>query len=101
MKSRKSDAANRRLRGTYDEFFSASTRPTRVQSWGLVLLGGNLVVLGVALLWVLVSKIGGVSLDPTNALILLLGLGVSGLIMYFGFVHVKRALVGRNCKPRT
>jgi len=100
VKNRRNQEERRRLSGSYDKFFSANTRPSRLQSWGLVLLGGNLIVLGAALLLVVVSKLIGPTLDPGQGFVLLLGVGISSLIIYFGFLHIKRALAGRNCGPR-
>ena len=87
------------LHGSYDGFFLARSRPSRVQFWGLTLLGGNLIVLGVVLFVTVVRKLAKPNLDIWEGLILLLSFGVCGCIVYFGAQHLARALAGRDGKP--
>lgn len=84
--------------GSYDRFFSSNSRPTRVQFWGLIILGGNLVVLGTALLFAVLSKTAKPPLDSGEGMILLFGVGISGSIIWFGVFHINRAFAGQNDK---
>jgi uncharacterized membrane-anchored protein len=87
-----------RLHGSYDAFFLGRSRVNPVQFWGLVLVGGNLAVLGIVLLATVVTKVAKPSLDTGEGLILLLGVAICGGIVYFGFLHFRRAFAGRNDK---
>ena len=86
-------------RANYDAFIVEHSRPTRVQFWGLILLGGNLVLLGVALFAAVARKLAP-PIDVGDALVLLLTLGVCSCIAYFGFQHLARAFEGGDGKPR-
>src|SRR5579863_4932622 len=83
---------------SYDRFFKARSSISRVQFWGLVALGGNLMVLGLALLVAVAAKLVKPNLDPWEGLILLMGIGICGSIVYLGFLHLRRAFIGRNGK---
>jgi hypothetical protein len=81
---------------SYDEWFGARTPATRVQFWGLLLLGAMLIASGLSLLVLMWSK---ALLDPLDGfVIVLLSLcSIPGLAaVYFGALHIKRALAARK-----
>jgi hypothetical protein len=80
---------------TYDEWFCARSPVSPVQFAGLLILGIALIVCGVYLLVLLVSRFPPSSLDPTTTVILLIPFGVCFAIIYFGVLHVRRAFAGR------
>jgi hypothetical protein len=84
---------------SYDEFFAARSAVTRIQFWGLVLVGGSLITTGFALLAMILLKLSPDPLDAGFAIIwLFLPVGICGAIIYFGVLHIKRALVGTKSK---
>jgi hypothetical protein len=82
---------------SYDEWFAARTPATRVQFLGLLLLGATIVASGLTVLALIWSKAFS---DP------LLGgfvIAISSIcsipalvVVYFGVLHIKRALARRN-----
>lgn len=82
-------------RKSYDEFFAARSRVSRLQFWGLVVLGGWLIATGLTVLIYIVTM---VSSEPVDAfeLLLLFPVGICCAIIYLGILHLRRALVGRG-----
>lgn len=85
-------------RHSYDRFLVARTVPTRVQFWGFLILGASLVVTGFALLLMFVSRFSLKTISALDVLTLMIPLGICGAIVYFGLLHIKRALVGGHRK---
>ena len=80
---------------TYDEFFASHSPVTRVQFWGLLLLGGTLITGGLTVLLMVLSQLSLATLDAFDAIILVIPLGVLGAIIALGVLHIKRAFAGR------
>jgi len=83
---------------SYDEWFAAGSPVNRVQFWGLVVVGGSLIIVGFALLATVLSKFPPQSLDTLEVIVLLLPLGICSAIIYFGVLHIKRAFVGGHTR---
>jgi hypothetical protein len=100
MKRRKSTTRhrsdNRLGHGTYDQFFTSGSRPTPIQFWGLVVLGGTLIAGGVSLLFTVLTKLAGASSGPFAGMVFLIVAGISASFVYFGAMHLKRAFVGKR-----
>ena len=83
---------------SYDEFFASHSPVNRLQFWGFVLLGGGFIATGLALLAIVLSRFSFKSLDALAMIVLLVPCGISGAIICFGVLHIKRALVGRHSR---
>lgn len=82
---------------SYDEWFAARTPTTRVQFLGLLLLGGMLIAGGLSVLVLMWSKVLSDPLLDGFVIVLLSLCSVPGLaVIYFGVLHIKRALAGRK-----
>jgi uncharacterized membrane protein YhaH (DUF805 family) len=81
---------------SYDEFFASRSRVSRLQFWGLVLLGISLIAIGLGLLTMIVSKLNLKSLDGLGIIVLIIAVVIDGGIVTFGVLHIRRALAGRH-----
>jgi hypothetical protein len=99
VKPNRHGSSSRRLNGSYDAFFSGRSRISRVQFWGLLLLGLNLAALGIAVVAAVARKFAKPNINIGDGLILLPGVAVCAFVVYFGFLHLKRAFSGGNDKP--
>ena len=87
----------RRMFGkSYDEWFASHAPVTRIQFWGLLLLGIMLIAAGLSLLVLIWSKAMSNQVD----VFVILGLSIISIpsvaAIYFGGMHIKRALAGRH-----
>lgn len=80
----------------YDEFFASRSRVSRLQFLGLILLGAGLITSGITLLVMTLLKVSLEPLDAFEVVVLLLCAAPCFAIMYFGVLHIRRALVGRR-----
>jgi len=81
---------------TYDAWFGSRTPVTRTQFWGLLLLGGTLITSGMTVLLTVLSKFPLATLDAPTAIIAVLPAAlISGGIIAFGVLHIRRAFAGR------
>jgi len=79
-----------------DEFFAAHSRVTRLQFWGLILLGESFVTGGCGLFVMMVRKVSPDPLDVSKVIFLSVPTAIFGSIVYFGILHIKRAFAGRR-----
>ena len=96
MKTERRVPSSPRLYGSYDAFFSGRSRVSRVQFWGLLLLGLNLTVLGIWVIVVVVSKLAKPTFNAVDGLILLPGIALCLFVVYLGLLYLRRAFAGRN-----
>jgi cytochrome b subunit of formate dehydrogenase len=90
MKKRIVTDRHEKLRGrTYDEFFDSRSPVSKVQFWGLILLGGGLMVSGAVILMMLLSALRPISF--TKLIVVIISSALWILFIYFGLAHVKRA----------
>ena len=87
---------NPRLGRSYDEFFVSRSRITRIQFWGLVLLGSNLTAGGACLFLVVCGKLWQPRMGIGDWLTLALVGVICSPIVVFGLMYLKRAYVGRK-----
>jgi hypothetical protein len=81
---------------TYDAWFGSRTPVTRTQFWGLLLVGGMLIIAGSSVLLIVLSKNPIAKWDASTLIFVVLPAGVIfGGIIAFGVVHIKRAFAGR------
>jgi hypothetical protein len=81
---------------SYDEWFASHAPVTRVQFWGLLLLGIMLIAGGLSVLVLMWSKGLSERLDAFVILVLSVVSIPSIAMIYFGGMHIKRALAGRH-----
>jgi hypothetical protein len=80
----------------YGEFFASRSRVSGLQFLGLILLGAGLITSGTTLLVMTLLKFSLESLDAFEVVVLLICTSPCFAIMYFGVLHIRRALVGRH-----
>ncbi len=81
---------------TYDKFFVSKSRVEGVQFWGLILLGGSLIVGAIFVVVLTVSSLSHTRLGVAEAIVILVVLAICIPIGAFGALHMRRAFAGRH-----
>jgi hypothetical protein len=80
--------------GTYDGFFRSRTRVTVVQFVGLLIIGGTLICGAIITLCVFILRFWGQGSSGIAIICLVVAMMLP--IMYYGFMHIRRAYRGRR-----
>jgi hypothetical protein len=81
---------------TYDQFFASKSRVVGVQFWGLILLGGSLLLLAATLMVRALGYVSRSRLGIGEVILLFVILAIAGPIAAFGMLHIRRAFAGRR-----
>jgi hypothetical protein len=77
----------------YDEFFRSRNRVTGIRFIGLLILGISFTAAGLFTLTMLILKVKSWGLS--GFFLMGLGIGILGPVVYFGWLHLRRAFAGR------
>jgi|GEM_PF-4813878 hypothetical protein len=84
----------------YNQFFASRSPVTRIQFWGFILLGGALIVGGLALLTLFVSGVSGESVDALEVVLMSIPVSMCIAVICVGILHIRRAVVGRHSEMK-
>ncbi len=77
------------------DFLLTRTKVTRVQLVGLLILGINLIAGGIVIWAMCIWEFAG-STKASDIAILVLGSTFSAFVEFMGYLHIKRAFIGRD-----
>jgi hypothetical protein len=94
MRSESRDST--RLSRSYDRFMLSRRPVSSIQFWGLILLGGSLLLVSSTLMLYTLSYLSHSRFGVAEAFLLLFTLGIAVPIAALGGLHIRRAFAGKH-----